>query len=212
MRMTSFGNNVTCMPGLYVIGTAGGINQRGLNILGGTFTAHGCTFFIAAGAVDITANAFVTITPPPVDHGNYYEHISIFQSRTNLSSASIWAGNSTFIDGTLYFPGQADASPPVGYSLDMNGTGFGNGLQIIAYRLRLGGSTNLTIVFDGWFPHCNEDIAPSAGDDTVGVPDLLAVINGWGPCPAPCKADITRDGQVGVPDLLAVINSWGPCD
>lgn len=64
-------------------------------------------------------------------------------------------------------------------------------------------------------PICRADIAPPpGGDNTVGVPDLLAVINSWGPCPAPCAADLAPgngDGAVGVPDLLFIINNWGPC-
>jgi hypothetical protein len=58
------------------------------------------------------------------------------------------------------------------------------------------------------------DIAPLAGDNNVGVPDLLHVINHWGlcsPCFAICEGDVTDDCAVGVPDLLAIINAWGPC-
>lgn len=152
MRMTENNNNVTCNPGVYVIGTPGGANQRGFVIQGGQFTANNCTFYIAAGSVDLTANANITISPPPLDQGYYYEHISIFQSRTNYSPASIWAGNDSAIDGTLYFPGQPDASPPVGYQFDLNGGGFGQGVQVICYRMRLGGNADLDINFDGWWP------------------------------------------------------------
>lgn len=62
---------------------------------------------------------------------------------------------------------------------------------------------------------CPPDIAPTGGDGTVNVSDLLAVINGWGPCAAPCPpscaADTNNDCDVNVSDLLAVINFWGPC-
>lgn len=62
-------------------------------------------------------------------------------------------------------------------------------------------------------PACPADIAPLGGDETVGVPDLLAVINSWGPCPplTACRADLVVNQVVGVPDLLFVINNWGPC-
>ena len=58
---------------------------------------------------------------------------------------------------------------------------------------------------------CPPDIAPSGGNGTVDVDDLLLVINSWGPCGG-CEADITQNGIVDVDDLLAVINSWGACE
>ena len=65
---------------------------------------------------------------------------------------------------------------------------------------------------------CIVDIAPTGGDGTVNVNDLLEVINGWGPCQSPpslCPADVaplSGDGSVNVNDLLAVINAWGRCE
>jgi hypothetical protein len=119
---------------------------------GGTFTANGCTFYVAAGSVQLGANANITITPPPLDMGNYYEHVSIFQARDNWSDSFIWAANSSNIEGTLYFPGRPDASPPGGPQFDLNGGGFGQGVQVICFRMRIGGNANLNIFFDGWWP------------------------------------------------------------
>lgn len=59
---------------------------------------------------------------------------------------------------------------------------------------------------------CVADVAPTEGNGSVDVEDLLAVINAWGPCPAGlCMPDMDGDGSVNVTDLLAVINEWGPC-
>jgi hypothetical protein len=60
---------------------------------------------------------------------------------------------------------------------------------------------------------CLADIAPTGGDGTVDVDDLILVINTWGECEkgGECPADITGDGSVDVDDLLAVINGWGDC-
>ncbi len=59
-------------------------------------------------------------------------------------------------------------------------------------------------------PDCPADLT---GDDTVGVPDLLALLAAWGDCVAgePCPADLTGDGSVGVPDLLLLLSQWGNC-
>jgi len=66
-------------------------------------------------------------------------------------------------------------------------------------------------------PPCPCDIAPSGGDGTVNVSDMLSVIGQWGPCPpavappAGCTADIDDNDTVNVSDLLAVIGAWGSC-
>jgi YVTN family beta-propeller protein len=59
---------------------------------------------------------------------------------------------------------------------------------------------------------CAPDIAPTGGNGTVDVDDLLLVINSWGVCAGECDADITQNDVVDVDDLLAVINAWGACD
>jgi hypothetical protein len=64
-------------------------------------------------------------------------------------------------------------------------------------------------------PTCPADIAPSGGNGSVDVDDLLSVINSWGPC-AGCDADVAPEpdgnNSVDVDDLLMIINSWGPCN
>ena len=72
----------------------------------------------------------------------------------------------------------------------------------------------LVVLPDG--QQCLADIAPSGGDGSVNVEDLLAVIGLWGPCADPnnCVADIAPIGGndvVNVQDLLAVISAWGAC-
>ncbi len=52
--------------------------------------------------------------------------------------------------------------------------------------------------------------ADLTGDESVGVPDLLALLAEWGECPG-CPADLTGDDTVGVPDLLALLAAWGDC-
>jgi hypothetical protein len=58
---------------------------------------------------------------------------------------------------------------------------------------------------------CAGDVAPSYGDGTINVSDLLSVINNWGAAKNG-SGDANHDGVVNVADLLMVVNNWGTCD
>ncbi len=64
-------------------------------------------------------------------------------------------------------------------------------------------------------PPCPGDLSPPGGDQSVGVPDLLALLACWGEVDAGsacAAADLTDDENVGVPDLLELLAAWGECE
>ncbi len=63
-------------------------------------------------------------------------------------------------------------------------------------------------------PDCPGDLSPPGGDQSVGVPDLLALLACWGEVDAGgacAAADLNGNGNVGVPDLLELLAAWGTC-
>jgi hypothetical protein len=103
-----------------------------------------------------------------------------------------------------------------GQDIDFDGTGgmiMRMNLDGSNQELVLGGAGLVNYLALGPDPACVGDVAPTGGDDTVDVDDLLAVINAWGKCdnPSNCPADVNGDDIVDVDDLLAVINAWGEC-
>jgi hypothetical protein len=134
--------SLVLQPGIYILDGAG------LDITGGTFVAEGVMFYITGtGALDITGNGIVSIAPPDPELYSYpdvdtYEGIAIFQDRDNTTSAKI-EGISTFsLEGTYYFPNN---------HLDIGGTGYEAGNQLIAHTMNIAGNSNLTINYDGRF-------------------------------------------------------------
>lgn len=117
-------------------------------------------------------------------------------------------------------------TPPLAYTVSFPGIldGFGrcclDGMCFLSSHGNCGQNGG---VFIGDQPcvlcpvECPGDIAPSGGDNNVGVADLLGVVVNWGPCNTfecgypNCSADITNDGNIGVADILAVLNAWGAC-
>lgn len=145
------GGNLTLEPGIYIVGKqnqGGGQTPPGLKISGGTTVAHGVMFYILDGAVDIGGNANITLTPPnpndySFDGSGTYEHVSIFQARTNDHDGTIAGGPGLNIQGTLYFPNA---------QLELVGTGQGEfGNQIIANNYVFSGNGEITINYNGAF-------------------------------------------------------------
>ena len=150
--------DITFEPGVYIIGTPQTANNTTIFKLAsneGSITGHGVTFFIAGGSLQWTGGS-VDVSPPPLDEGFYYEHVTLFQARNNSAQVSITGNQNYHLSGTFYVPGRLDGSD--GPLFDLNGTfggsggGIGEGVQVIAYRVRLGGTSNLTLLFDGWWP------------------------------------------------------------
>jgi len=143
-------------PGVYLLG--GGTNgNSGLVLTGGTLVAEYVTFFVTKstpamgdkyGQINITGNAWVTITPP----GNQYDPpikdgapgVSIWQDDLNTNKAFI-AGSSNdpepdIVEGTLYFPKNEVA---------VSGNNFYAGEQLIAYQIDASGTGDVYINYDG---------------------------------------------------------------
>lgn len=83
-------------------------------------------------------------------------------------------------------------------------------VQLELFKPGAPSSMTVSVVVPGPLP-CAADIAPSGGDGTVNIDDLLHVIANWGAA-GTNAADVNGDGGVNVDDLLAVISNWGPCE
>lgn len=149
---------ITFQPGTYILGTPQTPSNSTifkLTSTQGSIIGNGVTFFIRGGQLEWTGGA-VNVSPPPLEQGHYYEHVTVFQARNNASLAKITGNQNYHLAGTFYLPGRLDGSN--GPQFDINGTfggsggGIGEGVQVIAYRVRLGGTANLTLYFDGWWP------------------------------------------------------------
>ncbi|MHC4962210.1 MAG: pilus assembly protein TadG-related protein [Planctomycetota bacterium] len=81
--------DVTFQSGIYSFGESA-VNQGGLSVTGGVITATEVMLHIYRGKLDIRGTTQMTLTPPP--EGDYYEDISIFQSRSNYEDAEINGG------------------------------------------------------------------------------------------------------------------------
>jgi hypothetical protein len=94
------GNNITLMPGMYVL-------DNGFNIIGGTLHGQGVMFYIRSGAVNDRGNANLFLAPATEGP---FRGITFFQASNNTSIAALNGGSSYtgFGDsigiGTLYFP------------------------------------------------------------------------------------------------------------
>jgi hypothetical protein len=144
--ITRTGDHLIIEPGLYYL------DGEGFNISGGSsIAADGVTFFVHRGPVDITGTGTIVIKPPDVDVHTFpeavtYEGITFFHGRDNTAkkSESRIIGTSLMdIEGTLYFPSTL---------LEVGGTGDGFGNQLIADRIWVHGTGDITLEYDGRFP------------------------------------------------------------
>ncbi|KPK86355.1 MAG: hypothetical protein AMJ81_01555 [Phycisphaerae bacterium SM23_33] len=132
---------LTLSPGIYILDGAG------LNVSGNAvFIAEGVMFYvIGTGVVDLTGTNQIRITPPDPDVYDYpgvdtYEHVSIFQGRSNTNESRIIGTSLLDLEGTLYFPVS---------HLELGGTGEGFGNQLIADTIDVHGEGVLLIRYDG---------------------------------------------------------------
>lgn len=136
------GGSVTLNPGIYILNGAPSGPASGLYINGGIFIAEEVMFYITGdGVVDIGGNVAATITPIPMDVGEYYEGMSIFQARDNYNDAKIIGTSALSLGGTLYFP---ENHAELGGTEDWTA-----GNQFIADTMWIHGNATITINYDG---------------------------------------------------------------
>ena len=153
------GGDVVLKPGIYILDGRSTGQKSGL-VIGGNanFNAMGVMFFITGdGVVDLAGSGNIRITPIDYDEPEFYdptwgyppgmpdgyERVSIFQARDNFNDARIVGTSLMDLDGTLYFPSN---------HLDLSGTCDGFGNQLIAWRIEVSGTGEITINYDGNFP------------------------------------------------------------
>jgi hypothetical protein len=144
IEMTASGQVANFNPGIYCLDGAG------LNVTGGTLNAQGVMFYVmdSTPGVDpeshvyLGGNAVATITPIDNPDDEYWG-VSIFQARDNTNESTIIGTSDMDLKGTLYFP----EAP-----LNLAGTGFSVGNQLIAWTLLINGTGTFTVAYDGRFP------------------------------------------------------------
>lgn len=141
----------TLLPGVYILGD-------GLDIKGrATINAQYCQFYIAGGSVDFAATATINLSPPGDNPAHWVDGkavidgalgVSLWQADGNTATAKMTGTTSgDGIKGCLYFPGN-----PV----EVGGTNFAAGEQLIAYRVLIHGTGDIYINYDGR----NSGVAP----------------------------------------------------
>jgi len=147
------GQTVTLAPGNYsggltIRGTA--ILSQGVYVVGGTglklnsgavLEADGVMFYIAAGGMSVSSGVdFSLLAPDPTRHSfvgvDTYAGISIFQARTNNSTATLSMSGNIALDGVYYFPNAA---------LNITSSGSRSGARFIASELKFTGSGEIII-------------------------------------------------------------------
>jgi len=137
IERTNGGGLLTMQPGIYYIDNA----SVGFSVTGGQIVAHEVMIYMKRGVLDWRGGATYDVTPPT---SGDYEHVSIFQARTNTAEAEINGGSNMSILGTMYFPNN---------TLDLRGNGDGfNIQQLIANQVTISGDGTFTINYDGAFP------------------------------------------------------------
>jgi len=136
-------------PGIYIVGSGGSGGQypAGLNIKGGDFNAEGVMIYVMDGAVDIGGNGTINLTPPNPEIHNFpgasvYEHVSIFQSRTNTRQARVIGSSGMILNGSMYFPNN---------KVNLGGTSLKMGEQLIAHTIDVSGNGVIEVNYTGNF-------------------------------------------------------------
>ncbi len=144
IRMTSSNLNLVLDSGVYSLDNADRGPPAGLVITGGSFDAtDGVMLHIVGdGVVKLTGSGLIQIAPI-TEEGHLYEDVSIFQSRNNFADATIHGTTSMYLAGTYYFPEN---------HLDLGGTGYVAGNQLITRTLYIHGNGAFTIDYDGRNP------------------------------------------------------------
>jgi Flp pilus assembly protein TadG len=122
---TALSQNVTLIPGTYVITGNGGV---GLSFKGsGTITGNGVTFYITGGNVQTAASQHLNFTAPN-------SGILFFQRNTNNATATIAATGGSKLQGALYFPNA---------TLNLNGGANGTAAYMLLVAKTLNINTNV---------------------------------------------------------------------
>jgi len=152
------GGDITFEPGIYVF------EGSGIQITGSpTICAKRIMFYAKDGPLDIEGKGQMTITelvpwdeaagvipdtefcdpgfsyPAGIDL-NTYEGMVIYQARDNHEDAKILGTSNFVLEGTIYFPEN---------HLDLGGTNFTAGTQLIASTMRIHGNGTITVNYDG---------------------------------------------------------------
>jgi hypothetical protein len=108
-------------------------------------TGNGVMFYndASGGTISFSGSGSLTLTPPT---SGPYQGITIYQDRANSSPVALSGSSSFQLAGTIYTP---DALVAISGSAGMNA-----GSQIIADRMTLSGSGDVTVAW-GNFPHPN---------------------------------------------------------
>ena len=143
-RGLSVGSNTTMtLPaGIYYIGEAG------MDVQGNLSCTGGCTFVLtrineanAVGRLSVNANSNINITAPTTGP---FAHLAVFQDRAAVDSNSnrnrINGGNSSIIQGALYFPNQE-------LIYNGNGTSSFTCTRLVGKRLVFTGSSTVSNKF-----------------------------------------------------------------
>ena len=145
------GARLDLSPGIYIL------DGEGLYVSGlGEFVSKGAMFYlIGTGVVNLIGSGLTTMSEPDPANGLHqtgwndavaletYAGVTIFQARTNTNESTIFGSSLMDLRGTLYFP-----NAPV----HIGGTGGDFGNMFIAYELRLSGSGEVKINYDGRYP------------------------------------------------------------
>ena len=126
---------VTLQPGIYVL-DGGGISVAALATLtGNQAMIYNTGISQPSGAISITGNGAVTLTPP---NSGTYKGISIFQDRAASTAVKITGNGKLSITGTIYAPGAQ-------VQLTGNGTGNTAGGWVIASTVKVAGTGNVDL-------------------------------------------------------------------
>ncbi|MDI6451684.1 pilus assembly protein TadG-related protein [Anaerobaca lacustris] len=134
----------TLLPGVYILGD-------GLDVKGrGTINAQYCQLYIEGGNVDFAATATVNISPPGDNPVNWVDGepvidgalgVSIWQADSNTATAKMTGTtDGDGIKGCVYFPKNR---------VEVGGTNFAAGEQLIAHRVLIHGTGDIYISYDG---------------------------------------------------------------
>ncbi len=125
-------STMTLRPGIYVVGGSG-VQVSGSADL---YARGVMIYLVGSGGMSISGNGSIAITPPDPSRDTFagaatYAGVSVFQSRTNATSATFSGSSGVDIEGVIYLPKAAAV---------ISGNGQSLGGQFVVDRLTLSGS------------------------------------------------------------------------
>lgn len=156
------GGSLILKPGVYILGGSPSPSQgaTGLSMSGGSsLCAKGVMLFIKGpyGVLDLEGTGNCSIQPIDLSQGSSYfcsaaflyptpapdssyQGLAVFQARDNTNASTVNGSSGFDLRGTYYYPAA---------QLNVSGTAFNHGVQLIADTLWLHGTANVTINYDG---------------------------------------------------------------